>query len=298
MIKCAPLEEVSKGVLVSEFVNVTLPPERVVSIDIRKAMANIQAYLLSLPESLGKDPFPLKHSFADGLYIRELFIPKGYFCVGQCHKESYLNIVVKGDMSVLTEDGVKRISGAKYHVAPPGTKRFGMSHEDTLWITVHANPDNTTDIPTLENRIHLVEPQPIGNPNEVCEELQYFCKEVELIDKNLFDTDKFRALTETIFEHEKDGFWSDWSPEEQSLFMSGDWEAFSRSRGYTEEEISDLRSWIYMREDGERKGIKVLDTIRDLSNKCALRKIMIDEKGEMIKSSYTPSSYGKDNNHV
>ena len=289
MIKFAPIAQVSQGVSISEFLNVALPPKKVVNIDIRKAISKIEAFIVSMPASLGNDPFPLKHSFAEGLYIRELTIPKGHFVVGKLHKDSYLNIVVTGDMTVLTENGVKRISGARHHVAPPGTKRFGFSHEDTVWITIHANPDNITDIDVLERMIHVQEVVEIES-GDVCEELEYFKNEVDLIDKNLFDTDKFRALSKTIFDHEKDGFWSDWTLEQQELYMSGDWEAFSRSRGYSEEEISDLRSWLYMKEDGERNGINVLAIINDLSTECSLRNIMKDEKGEIMLSSHIPTS--------
>jgi len=289
MIHCAPIAEVSKRVSINEFLDVTLPPKRVVNINIRKAIRRIEAHIKSMPNALGADPFPLKHSFAQGIYIREIFIPKGYFVVGKLHRDSYLNIVVKGDMSVLTEEGVKRISGARHHVAPPGTKRFGFSHEDTIWLTIHSNPDNITDIETLEKMIHVEEVGEIESFGD-CKELEYFTEEANLIDKNLFDSDKFRDLTKKVFDHEKDGFWSDWTPEQQELYMSGDWEAFSRSRGYSDEEISDLQSWLYMKEDGERKGINVLAIIKDLSTESALRNIMKDERGEIMLSSHIPSS--------
>jgi hypothetical protein len=108
----------------------------------------------SIPGVLGKNPFPLKHDFAEGLYIREIFIPKGYFCIGAGHYDSYVNFVVSGDMSVITAEGVKRITGPQMIVSPAGTQRVGYSHEDTVWVTVHKNPDNERDVSVLENRLH------------------------------------------------------------------------------------------------------------------------------------------------
>ena len=84
-------------------------PEPVINLKIRKAISLIESKLKSLPDSLGEDPFPLEHSFAEGLYIRKIFIPRGYWLVGKIHKYSYINFVERGDISVLTESGISRV---------------------------------------------------------------------------------------------------------------------------------------------------------------------------------------------
>lgn len=88
------------------------------------------------------------HRFADGLYAREIFIPKGTLLTGKIHKREHLNIVALGEISVLTEAGPQRIKAPFTMVSLPGTKRVGYAHEDTVWITVHA---------TDETRVELVE---------------------------------------------------------------------------------------------------------------------------------------------
>lgn len=90
------------------------------------------------------------HHFAHGLYAREIFIPKGVVLTGQIHKCEHLNIISKGDISVLTEDGVKRITGHFTMASRPGTKRVGYTHEDTIWTTIHAAPVGEHDIKKLE----------------------------------------------------------------------------------------------------------------------------------------------------
>lgn len=40
------------------------------------------------------------------------------------------------------------------------------------------------------------------------------------------DVFKFRELTARVIVGEKPGFWSDWTPEQQALYTSGDWRAF------------------------------------------------------------------------
>lgn len=95
-----------------------------------------EAQLLQMPQAL--DAMPLFHHFADGLYGRELHIPAGVMLTGAIHKREHFNLVLKGDISVLTEDGPVRVRAPAILVSKPGTKRLGFAHEDTVWLTVHA----------------------------------------------------------------------------------------------------------------------------------------------------------------
>lgn len=115
--------------------------------DIREKLARLEAALLS-----GKTiDMPVKHHFSRGVYARELFIPKGTVLVGKIHKYSQINIVSKGDISVLTEDGVKRVQAGGTIVSGPGVKRAGYAHEDTIWTTIHGTHE--TDIEKLEDEL-------------------------------------------------------------------------------------------------------------------------------------------------
>jgi hypothetical protein len=276
-------------ILIEKHIIREFPQKQIPNLRFRKLVYAIEAKIKSMPGALGKDPFPLTHSFAEGVYIREVIIPKGYLCVGALHKHNYLNCIMSGDMSILTEEGIKRVKGPCWNVAPDGTKRLGYSHEDTIWITVHPNPDNLRDIEKLEEIIHAKDYDDL--PDKIIDigESKELNSLIEMA-LNTFDVNKFRELTKTIYAHEKDGFWSDWTKEQQDLYMSGDWEVFSRSRGYTEDEISDLRDWIKMLEDGEKNGFNPLEMIRDLSIEQASKNIKKDTRGEIMLSSHIPSS--------
>lgn len=80
--------------------------------------------------------------FCAGVYLRELHIPAGVLLTGKIHKFPCLNIVPIGDIEVVTEQGVKRIQGPAVFTSPAGVKRAARTFRDTIWITVHANPDN------------------------------------------------------------------------------------------------------------------------------------------------------------
>lgn len=92
---------------------------------------------------------PLMHFFAEGVYVRQMFIPAGVALVGHIHRFSCVNIVL-GEIEIATEEGNKRIVGPITFESAAGIKRAGYAIRDTLWTTIHANPDNTRDIDQLE----------------------------------------------------------------------------------------------------------------------------------------------------
>src|SRR5258708_4356056 len=76
-----------------------------------------------------------KHYFAQGVYGREITIPKGVVLIGRVHHQSQINVISKGEISVTTPDGVKRFKAPCTIISPPGTKRAGFAHEETVWTT-------------------------------------------------------------------------------------------------------------------------------------------------------------------
>jgi len=96
---------------------------------------------------------PLKHTFSDGIYVREIFIPAGMFIVGKIHKHDHPNFLLSGEVTVVTEDGIEDLKGPLSIMSKAGTKRALYAITDLVWITVHANPTNTEDLKELEEEI-------------------------------------------------------------------------------------------------------------------------------------------------
>lgn len=122
-----------------------------------------QRNVLRLERELGKMPqaeLPLRHFFikspipVTGGYARELTILKGVALVGRVHKHPCINIISKGDISVTTDQGVKRIQAPHTFVSPAGTKRAGYAHEETIWTTVHLTDE--TDVDKIEDDLGTV----------------------------------------------------------------------------------------------------------------------------------------------
>ena len=96
---------------------------------------------------------PLKHTFAPGIYAREIFIPKDTLVVGKIHKHAHINIISKGIAEVVTEFGSVRLEAPCTFVSEPGTKRAVLAIEDLIWTTIHHNPEDITDTDLLEDGI-------------------------------------------------------------------------------------------------------------------------------------------------
>ena len=95
---------------------------------------------------------PLIHRFADGIYVREIFIPKGTHAVGKIHKCSHPVFLMSGTIELVTEaGGCEVLTGPLSIISAPGTKRAARAVTDVVWITVHSNPTNTQDLKELES---------------------------------------------------------------------------------------------------------------------------------------------------
>lgn len=97
---------------------------------------------------------PLKHHFTDGIYTREIFIPKGTYIVGKIHKHEHPNFLMQGSVRVITETGgYEEIHAPKFMISKAGTKRALLTLEDTIWITIHHNPNNKQSLDKIEKSV-------------------------------------------------------------------------------------------------------------------------------------------------
>lgn len=109
----------------------------------------IEAALKQMPQV----EVPLRHCFGNKVYVREMTAPKGSILIGKMHKFKQVNIVIKGDISVLTEDGWKRLKSGDMFESPAGIKRAGFTHEDTVWTTICGTEE--TEVEKAEDELTI-----------------------------------------------------------------------------------------------------------------------------------------------
>ncbi len=88
-----------------------------------------EAFVANLPPQ----ECPLTHTFPDGMYVREIFMPAGSVVTSRIHKFDN-----------------------PFFITKPGTRRVLLIHEDTVWTTVHLNLDNKRDPEELLNDLTYV----------------------------------------------------------------------------------------------------------------------------------------------
>lgn len=92
------------------------------------------------------------HFFAEGIYLRTLFVPAGHLVVGANHKHDVLNIVLKGRAVMVNDMGESFVCEAPYvFVAKPGHKA-GYAETDVWYANVFPNEDNMSNVTALEQK--------------------------------------------------------------------------------------------------------------------------------------------------
>lgn len=105
---------------------------------------SLQSHMLELPQVKCE----VLHRFAPGLYIREVSIPAGTMAIGHWQRYEHLNILLKGKVTILNDDGsTTRLEAPMMFVGKPGRK-VGYIEEDMVWQNIYATTE--TDVEKLE----------------------------------------------------------------------------------------------------------------------------------------------------
>lgn len=106
----------------------------------------LQAAMIPIQTPL---PEPVHH-FAPGLYLRELTVPAGMLVVGKIHRREHPIIVLRGKAIIWSEHGTAVLEGGHLAISPPGIKRVALAIEDTTFLTIHANREDSRDLDVIE----------------------------------------------------------------------------------------------------------------------------------------------------
>jgi len=132
----------------------------------KEKVKEIEDYFISIADGVdivgngkeityGKGLWEYKHSFADGIYIREMRMKKGQLGFSAIHKHSYAFFLLSGVLASSKEEGVEEFIAPCYIISPQGAKRIVYAMEDCVITTIHANPTNTEDLDELA-KINIV----------------------------------------------------------------------------------------------------------------------------------------------
>lgn len=94
----------------------------------------------------------LKHGFGkNGVYTREITMPKGTLAVGKVHKKDHVVFLTKGKILVASKYGKEEYNAPCYAICKAGIQRVVLALEETTWVNVHYAEGNT--IEEIENEL-------------------------------------------------------------------------------------------------------------------------------------------------
>lgn len=104
-----------------------------------------EAAMLSMEQA----PCPVSHYFGPGIYIREVSMAAGMFAIGHRQTQEHVNIMLKGRVLMLREDGsTTELAAPLMFTGKPGRK-MGYILEDVVWQNVYATTER--DVQVLES---------------------------------------------------------------------------------------------------------------------------------------------------
>lgn len=113
----------------------------------------LQNELLKLPQA----NIITEHIFKPGVYERKITIPPWTVLTGAEHLTDYKVRLEAGTIAVNTDDGVKVLTGPLEFDVKAGMQRAGrVFGDEVVWVDVYPNPDDCTDLATLEARLYVV----------------------------------------------------------------------------------------------------------------------------------------------
>ena len=141
--------------LLTEARHVTPPHPAIALLPEAPTRAEIEAfgrYLQGLESSQPAPDIGTRHHFAGEVYGRSVVIQADTFLVGLPHREDHLCVCV-GDITVWTEHGRQRLTGAHILEAKAGAPRVGFAHADTTWLTISRNPTGGRNVQAIEDAL-------------------------------------------------------------------------------------------------------------------------------------------------
>jgi hypothetical protein len=108
-------------------------------------MRNKVNQLEQMVEQLPQVDCPVRNIFAPNIYAREMTIPTGVVLTGAVHKTCHLSILSKGQVRVVSDEGVIELTAPATLISQPGAKRAIFAISEAVWTTIHATTETDLD---------------------------------------------------------------------------------------------------------------------------------------------------------
>jgi len=108
-------------------------------------LEQIESSMLDMPQIDCK----LDHIFGDNVYIRQVTMPADAIVMGHEHTGDSINVMLKGKMLFLDEDGQVQELNAPWAGVKPPMRKMAVILEDVVWQNIYYTKE--TDLEKLES---------------------------------------------------------------------------------------------------------------------------------------------------
>lgn len=120
--------------------------------EIQEKRAQITALVEMMKNLPGPAPeCPVVHRFTPGCYLREITMPKDTYVIGKIHATEHFNIILEGEVTVITAAGSQRLKAPCTFISGAGVQKIVYMHEKCVWQTVHVT--DKTDLKEIEKDV-------------------------------------------------------------------------------------------------------------------------------------------------
>jgi quercetin dioxygenase-like cupin family protein len=92
----------------------------------------------------------ISHHFSDGVYARQMMLPKDHFAVTHAHEYDHLSILASGRVTVEIDGNAEEFAAPACINIAAGKHHRIVALEDSVWFCIHAtdetDPDNLDEV--------------------------------------------------------------------------------------------------------------------------------------------------------
>ena len=85
------------------------------------------------------------HHFSDGLYAKQMNLPKGYEAISHSHAYSHFSVLAKGKVIVMTDEDNFKFEAPACIEIKAGIHHKIVALEDATWFCIHATDETDID---------------------------------------------------------------------------------------------------------------------------------------------------------
>ena len=114
--------------------------------EVNERVESVEGKMLAHPMAkLAKD-YHVEHRFSDGVYVRQILMPRGDTVIGAKHRTRHLNIIQQGRAAVIMDGELQIIQAPMIFESAPGVRKvLHILDGPMIWATVHVTTERDLD---------------------------------------------------------------------------------------------------------------------------------------------------------